>query len=123
MDRPITTHQAAQILRVTPMTIIRWIDSGKLPAWRTVGGHWRIERNDLETFAAARGITLSDPPPSDIHMRAVLVELLASIPDVPDFDAADYHEMGKHRREHWFALGLARGKANIRDAVQLLLQG
>src|SRR5215468_10825888 len=51
-----STHDAARICRVTPMTVIRWIKEGKIPAFRTAGGHRRILVDDLARFCAARGI-------------------------------------------------------------------
>ncbi len=51
-----STHDAAKVCRVTPMTVIRWIEEGKIPAFKTVGGHRRIQRADLEAFCRARGI-------------------------------------------------------------------
>ncbi len=41
----LSTTQAAKILSVTPVTILRYIGTGELPA-RRIGprGHWRIPR-------------------------------------------------------------------------------
>jgi excisionase family DNA binding protein len=46
-SRYLTTGQAANILSVTPDTVLKWIRSGQLPARRTAGGHHRIDRDDL----------------------------------------------------------------------------
>lgn len=51
-----STHDAAKICRVTPMTVIRWIKEGKIPAFKTAGGHRRILRSDLVRFCKSRGI-------------------------------------------------------------------
>src|SRR5215813_11290574 len=51
-----STHDAARICRVTPMTVIRWIKEGKIPAFKTAGGHRRILRADLTRFCKARAI-------------------------------------------------------------------
>jgi excisionase family DNA binding protein len=37
---------------VAPITVGRWIRAGKLKAFRTVGGHRRILKSDLEAFLA-----------------------------------------------------------------------
>ena len=41
----ITTGEAAAIFDVDPDTVLRWIKSGDIPAIRTPGGHYRINRN------------------------------------------------------------------------------
>ena len=41
----LTTGEAAAIFSVDPDTILRWIKSGKIPAIRTPGGHYRIHRD------------------------------------------------------------------------------
>lgn len=47
----ITVKQAAEMLKVSGMTIRRLIDTGKLPAWRVAGdGPIRIERADVEAL-------------------------------------------------------------------------
>ena len=46
-----TTHEVAKLLGVTPITVIRWIESGKFKCYTTVGGHRRIEHAELIKFA------------------------------------------------------------------------
>jgi len=46
----LTTGQAAKLCSVTPDTVLKWIKKGRLPGTRTAGGHFRIERRDLEPF-------------------------------------------------------------------------
>ena len=48
-----TTHEVAKLLGVTPITVIRWIENGKFKCYTTVGGHRRIERQELVRFAQA----------------------------------------------------------------------
>ncbi len=35
---------------VSNTTVLRWISTGQLPAFRLPGGHYRIERNDFSDF-------------------------------------------------------------------------
>lgn len=65
-----STHEAARICRVTPMTVIRWIEDGRIPAFKTAGGHRRIQRGDLEAFCRERGIPCD---PLHVGRRRVLV--------------------------------------------------
>ena len=44
----LTTGQAAQLCSVTPDTILKWIKKGRLTGVRTAGGHYRIQRRNLE---------------------------------------------------------------------------
>jgi len=41
----ITTGEAAALFGVDPDSVLRWIKSGEIPAIRTPGGHYRINRN------------------------------------------------------------------------------
>jgi excisionase family DNA binding protein len=47
-DRLFSTGKVAQRLSVTPDTVLKWIKSGRLPAIRTAGGHYRVAECDLD---------------------------------------------------------------------------
>ena len=42
-NRLLTRTEVARIFRVSPSTITRWAEEGKLPAIKTLGGHRRYE--------------------------------------------------------------------------------
>ena len=47
VDRPdpdalLTPGEVASMFRVTPKTVTRWAEAGKLPVLRTLGGHRRF---------------------------------------------------------------------------------
>lgn len=46
----LSTGQAAKLCGVTPDTVLRWVKSGRVPAYRTPGGHCRLHREDLVAF-------------------------------------------------------------------------
>lgn len=46
-----TTHEVAKLLGVTPITVIRWIENGRFKCFTTVGGHRRIDHDELVRFA------------------------------------------------------------------------
>ena len=50
MKRTVTISEMAEYCQVTAETIRRWIDSGAIPAKRTLGGHRRIEYDDFLAF-------------------------------------------------------------------------
>jgi excisionase family DNA binding protein len=49
----LTTVDAARILQVSPDTVRRHADSGRIPCWRTPGGHRRFKLDIVEAFKAA----------------------------------------------------------------------
>lgn len=52
--RAITTAQAAEMLGVSPQTVQKWVDAGHLSAWRTVGGHRRVDEESVQRMLAQR---------------------------------------------------------------------
>src|SRR4030043_1783701 len=55
-----TVSQASKYYRVSPKTIINWIDAGHLKAYKTVGGHRRIKQEDLDQFLKEKGMPLPE---------------------------------------------------------------
>ncbi len=51
MNEYISLKDAAEIIGVHPSTVRLWTDKGVLPAHRTVGGHRRYKRADVELWA------------------------------------------------------------------------
>ena len=46
----ISVGWAAKHCGVSNTTVLRWINTGQLPAFRLPGGHYRIERDDFSGF-------------------------------------------------------------------------
>jgi excisionase family DNA binding protein len=61
-----STHDVAKICCVTPTTVIRWIEDGLIPAFKTVGGHRRVRRGDLERVCKERGIPFNVPAGTEV---------------------------------------------------------
>jgi len=55
-----TTFETAKLCHVSPLSIINWVNAGRLPAFRTPGGHRRIRREDLARFMRDNGIPLPE---------------------------------------------------------------
>jgi excisionase family DNA binding protein len=86
-----TVGQAARMLAVSPSTVWRWIDAGKLPAYRVGGRAIRIKQEDLaavinpvkhsrkeETMPKEAGL-FTPPTPEELARRQVVVaEMLAN---------------------------------------------
>jgi excisionase family DNA binding protein len=73
MEEILTVQQAARYCRVSAKTIINWVEAGHIPAFKTVGGHRRIQRPDLVAFMQRQGIPLPDDPPKDSGRYRILV--------------------------------------------------
>ncbi len=56
----LTTQEAAELLGVAPSTIKRWADQGLLRVARTVGGHRRFLRGEVERLGAAAAPTAAE---------------------------------------------------------------
>ena len=50
INKLLTIKEAAEILRVSPRTLRRWDEAGKLEAIKTVGGHRRYHPEDVLSF-------------------------------------------------------------------------
>lgn len=55
----LTTSEAARLMGVHPSSISRWINSGRIRALTTPGGHRRIPLGEIEGFLSAAQL---DPP-------------------------------------------------------------
>ncbi|CQR71759.1 Helix-turn-helix domain protein [Sporomusa ovata DSM 2662] len=52
----LTPKEAAQILKVEYVTVIKWLNEGEIQGFKLrnrVNSKWRIERQDLEKFQTA----------------------------------------------------------------------
>ncbi|MFH0844682.1 MAG: response regulator [Pseudomonadota bacterium] len=74
MEDIFTVFQAGKYCNVSPKTIINWIEAGHIDAYRTVGGHRRIKRSDLEDFMRRQGIPIPDKEPPSIRKRILIVD-------------------------------------------------
>ncbi len=76
--RSYSTSEVAKRLGVSTQTVQRWVDSGQLKAWKTVGGHRRIEAEGAEILFRLHAHTLSvlivDDNPDDRDILTQLVE-------------------------------------------------
>ncbi len=58
MENTFTVVKAAKYCDVSSKTIINWIEAKHIKAYKTVGGHRRIKRVDLEDFMNKQGIPI-----------------------------------------------------------------
>ena len=121
MEDILTVFKASQICNVSPKTIINWVEAGHIEAYKTVGGHRRIKREDLEAFMRKQGIPLPEEEPADEKRRIlvvdddpIIVETIVQSLEEDDFDyevisASDGFEAGlqvNHFKPHLLILDI-----------------
>ncbi len=74
MEDVLTVFTASQYCNVSSKTIINWIESGHIKAYKTVGGHRRINRSDLEAFMKKQGIPIPEIAQKDIRKKILVVD-------------------------------------------------
>lgn len=89
----LTTREAAERLGVALRTAQLWVESGALPAWKTVGGHRRIPAAAVDAMRASRVVARprAETPPEPLRLLAVeddvmilkLFHLMVSSWDLP----------------------------------------
>ena len=56
LPESFSTASVARRLGVSVPTVQRWVDQGHLKAWKTVGGHRRIDARSVVAFEAGQGL-------------------------------------------------------------------
>lgn len=78
-DRLLTTGDVARYCQVSPVTVFRWIRSGKLKAYTTPGGHHRIRQSDFRGFLLNSGMPIDQAFFSEGNSKRILI-----VDDQPD---------------------------------------
>jgi excisionase family DNA binding protein len=63
MSQPSPTYSTSEVakrLGISTQTVQRWVDSGQLKAWKTLGGHRRIEAEGVELLFRLHGVAVPD---------------------------------------------------------------
>lgn len=121
MEDILTVFQASKYCSVSPKTIINWIDAGHIEAYKTVGGHRRIKKPDLERFMKKQGIPIPEKEQIEERKKILIVDddpiivetlVQALEEDVHDYEvisAADGFEAGlqvNHFKPHLLILDI-----------------
>jgi excisionase family DNA binding protein len=59
---PMTTGDVAQIFGVTINAVKQWAVDGRIPYFRTPGGHYRFHKSDVERLREKAAATQSGEP-------------------------------------------------------------
>lgn len=94
MDDTFTVFKASKHCQVSSKTIINWIEAGHINAYKTVGGHRRIKRPDLEEFMRKQGIPIPHVEMKDERKRILVVDddpiIVETIVQALEEDEHDY---------------------------------
>ncbi len=74
MDDILTVAKASEYCRVSSKTIINWVEAGHIEAYKTVGGHRRIKKKNLETFMEKQGIPIPENEIKGKRKRILVVD-------------------------------------------------
>ncbi len=104
--KALGTTEVARICHVTPPTVGRWIEDGKLPSFTTGGGHRRVWVADLVAFLREHNIPVPQDLESAVGCKVLIVDdeptirqLIAAVIDTIDHgievhEAVDGFEAG-----------------------------
>ncbi len=70
----LTVSQASKYSNVSSKTIINWIDAGHIKAYKTVGGHRRIKKEDLDHFLKEKGMPLPEEAKEGERKKILVVD-------------------------------------------------
>ena len=70
----LTVSQASKYCKVSSKTIINWIDAGHIKAYKTVGGHRRIKKEDLDHFLKGKGMPLPEEAKVEERKKILVVD-------------------------------------------------
>ncbi len=94
MDDVLTVFKASKYCRVSPKTIINWIESGLIKAYKTPGGHRRINQKDLIAFMEKQGMPVPENEADTGRIKILVVDddpiIVESIVQALEEDEYDY---------------------------------
>lgn len=74
MEKSFTTYEIAQFCEVTMRAVTQWIDHGKLPAYRTPGGHRRVKLSNFLAFLKQFQMPIPPSLESGSKVRILIVD-------------------------------------------------
>ena len=70
----LTISEASKICGVSLKTLINWIDAGHIKAYKTLGGHRRIQRDELYRFMEEHHMPIPKEEKADARKRILVVD-------------------------------------------------
>ena len=94
MENTLTVFTASKYCNVSSKTIINWVEAGHIKAYKTVGGHRRIKKTDLESFMREQGIPIPEEKEETTRKKILVVDddmiIVESIVQSLEEDEYDY---------------------------------
>ncbi len=116
MSRWLTLSAASKLLGVHPATLRQWADAGKIPSYRTPGGHRRFRAEDIRVFLMQA--SHSDTPPElsaeESLFTTALVETRRDLQRSPPTEQLWYSQFDESGMENQRMLGRALFEKAIR---------
>lgn len=73
-DRLLTSHEVGDLLQVNPSSVKKWVNDGRIVAFRTPGGHRRIRVADLVDFLNRHAMPIPRRLASASKKRLLIVD-------------------------------------------------
>ncbi len=73
-ERLLTSHEVGALLQVNPSSVKKWVNEGRIAAFRTPGGHRRIRVADLVDFLNRHAMPIPRPLAGATRQRLLIVD-------------------------------------------------
>jgi excisionase family DNA binding protein len=73
-ERLLTSHEVGDLLQVNPSSVKKWVNEGRIAAFRTPGGHRRIRVADLVDFLRRHAMPVPQPLAAASKRRMLIVD-------------------------------------------------
>ncbi len=116
MSRWLTLSAASKLLGVHPATLRQWADAGKIPSYRTPGGHRRFRSEDIHSFLlqASHSEIPSELSPEESLFTTALVETRRDLQQSPPSEQLWYRQFDAEGMANQRSLGRALFEKAIR---------
>ncbi len=116
MTRWLTLSSASKLLGIHPATLRQWADAGKVPSYRTPGGHRRFRAEDLRAFLmqASRSASMQEASAEETLFTTALVETRRDLKQSPPSEQAWYSKFDEKGMTNQRMLGRSLFEKAIR---------
>ncbi|HEY81647.1 MAG TPA: helix-turn-helix domain-containing protein [Anaerolineae bacterium] len=116
MTRWLTLSAASKLLGVHPATLRQWADAGKIPSFRTPGGHRRFRAEDLRRFLvqASHAAPQDALATEDMLLTTALVETRRDLQQSPPSEQSWYSKFDEEGMARQRVLGRSLFEKAIR---------